>query len=65
MKTSVLKALRSPAVGGGGGGAVPELISPGDPFSTAHSWGNISLSHEQGKRQEMVGLVSATVILRY
>lgn len=48
MKISVLKALRSPAAG--------------DLFSAECSWGNMALSYKQGKRQEIVDFVSATVV---
>lgn len=56
MKSHVLKALRSLAT------RVPRPICPGDLFSTERSWGNIALSYELGKRQEIVGFVSVTIV---
>lgn len=56
MKIRVLKALRSTAT------RVPKPICPGVLSSTECSWGNIALSYELGKRQEIVGFVSVTVV---
>lgn len=42
--------------------AFPDLFVQGIFFPPEHSWENIALSPEEGKRQAIVGLASATVI---